>query len=129
MARSFRDRHREETYKALALIAMAALKAVFILNGGAAIALLAFLGREAAQRLDMRLPMILFVTGVCLAAFAHVGAYLAQLALYNETLDEAGTTPMWRRHDKYLWATVVLAVLSIAVFGWGAISAALRFQN
>jgi hypothetical protein len=116
--------HLQETFKALSPIALAALKAVYLLNGGAAVALLAFLGHAASegQRLDLRWPMGLFLTGVFLAALAHVGAYLTQLALYNETLKE-GRVPTALLHSRWLWATVTVAVLSLVVFFCGSMIA------
>ncbi len=127
MSNDIRDQHLIETYKALMPLSAAALKTVLLLNGGAAVALLAFLEKAAAEHLDMRRPMTIFVLGVVLAAVAHVGAYLTQLALYNESLPGANT-PRWRRHGNFLWSSVLVVVLSIVAFCWGALSAVHRFH-
>jgi hypothetical protein len=127
---AFRDQHLIETYKSLVPIAVGALRAVMLLNGGAAVALLAFLGSvvrggPSAPHLDMRWPMGLFVVGVALAGVAHVTSYITQLALYNESL--LGSVPPWRLHFPWLWGSIIAVALSMAAFIWGAMSAVMRF--
>jgi len=45
-----KDWHKEETYKSLILIGLSALKFVLLANGGAAVAILAFIGKVYSPR-------------------------------------------------------------------------------
>jgi hypothetical protein len=128
---SFKEQHLVETYRSLVPIAQQALKMVMLLNGGAAVALLAFLGSvtsrgKPAPHLDMRWPMGIFLAGVFLAGLAHVGAYMTQLALYNESLPGA-SVPSWRRHAPLLYVTIGIVVASLLAFMWGGFTAVARF--
>jgi hypothetical protein len=120
---SFDDKHREETYKALITLATGVLKMALGLNGAAVIALLAFV-RDPGPHSNINRPIIIFVIGIVLAALAHVGAYLTQLVLFNESMGRA-VPP---RHEWYLWISVGMVILSVAAFCWGAISAAHRIH-
>jgi hypothetical protein len=50
------DFHPEETFKSLITISVEALKTLALVNGGAAVALLAYLGNLAARTPAVRLP-------------------------------------------------------------------------
>jgi len=110
-----------ETLKSLVQISVEGLKLLALLNGGAVVALLAYLGNIAGKSVapNMRLPIVLFVVGLCLDGFAFAGSYLTQLWLYNER----------GSHRYFLWSTFALAILSLGFFGAGAYAAAVRFPS
>lgn len=122
--------HAIETYKSLIQISVQGLKLLAVLNGGATVALLAYLGNVAGKRMpvpDMRLPMACYVVGLAFCGFAFVASYLTQLVLYNETV--GNPVPRWLgRHSRWLWAAIVLVVLSLSAFSIGSIVAAYRFR-
>ncbi len=64
-----RDFHPEETYKSLITISVEALKLVALINGGAAVAILVYLGNLASRSGDTHPPnmawaLICFATGL-----------------------------------------------------------------
>lgn len=76
--------HGIETYKSLIQLGTFGLKFVQIVNGGGAIALLAYLGDVTSSghpAPDLTWPMALFVGGLILGGSAAVTAYLMQLRL------------------------------------------------
>jgi len=85
------DFHPEETYKSLITITIEVLKTLALVNGGAAVALLAYLGnltsREPARSLpNMTWALVSFAFGLFVTVIAFIVAYLTQLQLYNEDL-------------------------------------------
>ena len=104
------------------------LKALLLLNGGACIALLAFIsstigtrviGREAAFILSARQALVYFAIGAGLSVVTCIFAYLANQA-YSSHLRNAAEYP---RHWTYghLWtrAGLVTTVGSLALFFFG----------
>jgi hypothetical protein len=80
----FEKEHGIETFRSLITIAVAALQTLVLLNGGALVALLAFLGQlenraEFAGRVGR--PAAFFIAGLVLAAAAFISAYVTQLLL------------------------------------------------
>jgi hypothetical protein len=117
--------HAMETYRSLVTISIEALKIFVLLNGGAIVALLAYLGQVDA-RVELAWlvaqPLRAFVVGLVLGALGFVGSYLTQLSLYNES---AHGKP--QRHHHFLWATVILGLTSIAAFACGAFATIAAF--
>lgn len=116
------DWHAKETYKGLIRLSLSGLRFAIFANGGAAVALLAFLGKEGTAALSLegaRTTMALFIAGVVLGGLAHVTAYLTQLKLYGESACNARETGVLQ-HRTFLWVTVLLVVASIGVFAAGA---------
>lgn len=136
------DLHDEialETYRRLGDLGVNALKACYLLNGGAAIALLAFIPHvldplvnsttslatvPRALGLAGAISIFAFVVGVTIAAIAHGLAYMMQLSLHNERVVNAQP-----RHTLLLRTTIGLVFLSIAAFIVGACVMALAFIN
>lgn len=117
--------HAVETYKSLMQFSGGALKFVLLANGGAAIALLSFVGNlysKGGMPPDIRLAMILFVIGIVLGGVATVTAYMTQLILYNETLGQLNQDGP-RSHGFWLWLSIFLICLGVAVFGAGSLVA------
>ncbi len=78
------DPHREELFRAVIGFQQAALKAVYFLNGGAVVGVLAFVGScpEAAQYIYH--AMALWIGGLVLAAVATFFLSRAQFCFYSE---------------------------------------------
>ncbi len=68
-----------ETYKSMISVGTEALKALLLINGGAIVALLAYLG-QASGRLQLAAlaakPLTLFLGGLVAAALAFLGTYV-----------------------------------------------------
>ncbi|HEX9916238.1 MAG TPA: hypothetical protein VGB16_00745 [candidate division Zixibacteria bacterium] len=124
---SFNDEHAIETYKSLISISTEALKAFQWLNGGAVVALLAYIGQRPELAIPARCALTLFVVGLIAASAAFVTSYLTQLALYNEDIREEkyqGTS-----HVIWLWATLFIAIVSLACFSLGAFAGVRAFAQ
>lgn len=118
----FAHEHAIETFKSLVTLATDGLKTLVLINGGAVVALLAYLGQvhgdsDLAHRVAW--PMILFATGLVAAGAAFVTAYMTQLHLYQESAHDAAQDAP-ERHVDWLRVTIVLAFLSIISFAVGA---------
>jgi len=114
--------HQEETYRSLIQISLGGLRFAIFANGGAAVALLAFLGKESTAALSLgsvRNSMIFFITGVAIGGFAHVTAYLTQLRLYGESAHGKPHAGLLR-HVVFLYLTILLVAASIVTFATGA---------
>ena len=120
--------HWLETYKSLVTLSVEGFKFSALANGGASVALLAYLGNVAgkgATTPDMRFPMAAFLAGLLTCGFAIVFAYLTQLKLLNES--SQSSTPRLS-HGWLLWVAIILFVFSLAAFGIGAWQAVVRFR-
>jgi len=121
--------HWLETYKSLITLAVESFKFAALANGGAAVALLAYLGNVAAKNgsaMDMRCPMGCFLTGLTACGVSMVFAYLTQLKL----LGEIGRTDRPAlSHGWFLWLTILLFICSLAAFGVGSWQAVIRFHS
>ncbi len=129
MTSDFQTEHAIETYKSLVQISVAGLKLLALLNGGAAVALLAYLGNIAGKGVaapDVRFSMGSYLVGLVLCGLAFAASYLTQLRLYNESIGASGSGT--GRHQLWLWAAMILALLSLAAFAIGSYSAALRLR-
>jgi hypothetical protein len=82
--------HIEETFKGLIALSIELLKALLLINGGAAVAILAYLGNLAshaspvAHLPNMRYALLYFAGGVFATALAFIAAYFTQYRLYFE---------------------------------------------
>ena len=118
----FREDHLVETYKSLVLISIEGLKALLLINGGAVVALLAFLGQSSlGPAIAPRAwePNAWFLAGTAFATTAFLGSYATQFALYNERVPTNYRGP---RHMSFLFCTVACVVLSLGCFGAGSFS-------
>ena len=71
--------HWLETYKSLITLSIECFKFSALANGGAAVALLAYLGNIASATCfapDMRYPMLAFLIGLTLCGFAMLFGYI-----------------------------------------------------
>lgn len=116
-----------ETYKSMITLSVEGFKFCALANGGAAVALLAFLGNVASKGAsgpDMRAPMGAFLLGLVFCAIAVFFAYMTQFRLLRE-LFAGGQLAV--RHPVLLWMSAAAYVLSIAAFSAGAVLAVIRF--
>ena len=120
--------HWLETYKSLVTLSVEGFKFIAIANGGAAVALLAYLGNVAGKggaTPDMRCPMAAFLAGLLACGLAILFAYLTQLKLLNES--GQSSTPRLS-HAWLLWGAILFFLCSLASFGIGAWQAVIRFR-
>jgi hypothetical protein len=120
--------HAVETFKSLVQISLEGLKLLALFNGGAAVALLAYLGNVAGKGMpvpNMRLPMVCYVVGLIACGLAFFFGYLTQFRLYNESM---GWSPQ-RQHVKHQVAGIIFALLSLVAFSVGSCVAAWRFSS
>lgn len=128
MPRDLMSDHWLETYKSLVTLSIEGFKFSALINGGAAVALLAYLGNVSCKITslpDMRCPMMAFLAGLALCGFAMLGAYLTQLKLLNEI--GRSEKPVMH-HSWLLWGAIGLFALSLFAFGVGAWQAVIRFR-
>lgn len=124
------DWHAQETYKGLIEISLSGLRFSIFSNGGAALALLAFLGQASVTAISLaaaKQAIAIFIIGVALGGAAHVTSYLTQLQLYGESALGSPEKGLFR-HRNLLYLTVFLVALSIVAFAVGALSGVSAIQ-
>ena len=122
------DWHQQETYKSLMLYGNNVVKFVLLVNGGAVIALLTFLGnflKKSEASIDMAWPMGCYLLGIILGGVANMTAYQTQLALYNEGMGNN----LRLEHTIWLNITIILVTIGIALFGAGSILSHLELRS
>lgn len=115
----------EVTYKSLVTVATEGFKFLALANGGAAVAILVYLGDIAGKNApvpDMRCAMLSFLLGLFFCGAAMLFAYLTQLKRLNNIVDGKDTRGDWR-----LVVSLVFAVLSLFAFGLGSLLAVTSF--
>jgi hypothetical protein len=128
MATDISNQHWIETYQSLISLSIEGFKFAALANGGAAVALLAYLGNVAGKGTsapDMRCAMAAFLAGLTACGLAMLFAYLTQLKLLNESRD-AGRPKL--SHGWLLWCAIVLFLCSLVFFGVGSWQAVIRFR-
>ena len=104
------------------------VKFVLLVNGGAVIALLTFLGNFLKTNqvgVDMAWPMGCYLLGIILGGIANMTAYQTQLALYNEGMGNN----LKHGHSTWLIMTIILVTLGIILFGVGSILALIELRS
>jgi hypothetical protein len=126
-----------EEFKATIQAGQAALKSAILINGGASVAILAFIGNLATSEKSKALIPILscslayFVFGTLVAAMASGGAYLSQAA-YSKVNQEETTeaTERWKKRGKaFQYTTIIFVIASYILFGLGALLTYKTFLN
>lgn len=128
MSTDVTNQHWIETYKSLITLSVEGFKFSALANGGAAVALLAYLGNVAGKGADvpdMRFAMAAFLAGLTACGVAMLCAYLTQLKLFNEP--PVGERPKLS-HGWLLWSAIFLFACSLVFFGVGSWQAVLRFR-
>ena len=86
LERQFQHEFKLEEYRALLESGATAIKSAFILNGGAAIAFLAYAADAENLSIWATMSMYLFCSGGLLAALSHAARHMAQYNFYyNDT--------------------------------------------
>jgi hypothetical protein len=121
------DWHLQETYKSLITISVEALKLLALANGGAAVAILTYLGSSSAAHWagDTGFPkvgwaLVCYGVGLFLSQCGFLLNYLTYLKLYDEVIYS------WpgQRHRWFLYSGMGVAGLSGIAFLIGCIFAA-----
>ena len=129
MAGDFNQERLTETYKSLITLSTEAFRYLALINGGAVVALLAYLGnvtKAGSCPPDLSAPLLWFLGGLVSCGAAMAFAYVTQLRLLNELLN-AGKLPT--HHPLFLWAAMGTYLASLACFSYGAWVAVGAFQN
>ena len=118
--------HIAETYRGLVTLSVEALKILGLINGGAAVALLAYAGnnRLGAPPSEFKPALFWYCGGVVAIALAFVVAYLTQLRLYTEERLKVSGVNVPERHSIGIAVAVVLALGAAATFVFGCLSTA-----
>jgi hypothetical protein len=115
--------HQLEMFKSVVDTGQTAIKSAILINGGAAVALLAFLGnlltKDAPQGVvfpidDISFAMLIFVIGVGCAGGASALGYLTQRAYHAEMPKIGGALNV---------VALLAGLSSIAAFFWGGVEA------
>lgn len=109
--------HTAETFKGLCTLATEALKFLALINGGGAIAVVAY-GLGHVPMTALKFVMAGFLIGIVFTAIAYVLAYLTQLKLFNESSDRKSWGP---QHERILGATVISGVVALCAFTYGCL--------
>jgi len=119
-----------------------ALKGLFLANGAAAIAMLAFLGNIMARAGTLgdetRLatvfarPLVLFAFGTIASIVAAFAAYIAQ-TFYTHGSGAQGVAPQFAKMNRLgnvaRRTCVVVGIMAAALFIWGLASASVQFDG
>lgn len=129
MNASVNEQHWLETYKSLITLSIEGFKFSALTNGGAAVALLAYLGNVTGKCFhapDMRISMAAFLIGLTSCGAAMVFSYLTQLRILEEGRQDQTSAIV--RHTWFLWAAMVCFFASLCAFGVGSWQAVVRFH-
>lgn len=120
--------HKEETYKSLIHYGTSAIKFVFIVNSGAILAMLTFLGNLIKNNVifsnDIKYSMYYFIGGLIASGIATFFAYFTQLKLYE-----------FPEENNYVWFLrlsmffVVLGMLSFILGSFSSINLLIAFNQ
>lgn len=122
------DSHWIETYRSLVTLSIEGFKFAALANGGAAVALLAYLGNAAgkgSRAPDVSCAMAAFLAGLVACGLALLFAYFTQLKLLNESRD--GVRPKFS-HDWLLWSAIASFSFSLVSFAFGSYQAVIAFR-
>lgn len=121
--------HLQETYKSLITISVECLKMLALINGGAAVAILTYLGNLVGHSSNQHsiniTPAILwYCWGLLATVVAFMFSYWVQLRLYHEERDSQAAQQVRRWHQLVLWGAMGLAIFAAVAFGVGCWKAA-----
>jgi hypothetical protein len=119
--------HASETFRSLVAISIEGLRTLVLLNGGAIVALIAYLGQiesRASVATGVGSSLGWFVAGLVAGVVGFFGAYLTQLSLYNESV--LGSN---QRHHWALWGTFAVCGFSVVAFVLGAFAIIAHFTK
>lgn len=113
----------DEHFKLAVDLSKEALKAVFLLNAGAATALIALMDKTNSHY-NYSLAIIFFGVGVLLSTASFCLAYFSQLWYANHRMsaderDPSAANKHYRRHSIYQTLAIVSTVLAVVVASIG----------
>jgi hypothetical protein len=115
------DTKANEIFKSMVGIATEGLKALLLVNGGAVVALLTFVGNsETVAAGQFAVPAAAFLTGLVLCVIAFCSAYATQFHLYNEQPPEPKFPA--RSHMRFFKWTALFVATSLIAFSVGAMT-------
>ena len=122
--------HNLEMMRATNTAGQSALRTSFLMNGGASVAILTFVGHLATSTPD-KVPLLapsleIFVSGVLFAAFASGATYLAQLSYARWSYAQwSHAGKRWAKTIGCVLNTmaIVFGFVSYVFFAWGACKA------
>ncbi len=113
---------KSKEFDAVISFAQTALKVPILINGGAAIAILALVGniwKENRLTVDLAGSLLFFSIGVLIAAIGSGAAYLAQL-LFLRVRGTEEDKAMESKAEKWQLAAIILVMISYILFMFGA---------
>lgn len=118
----FNEAHKVETYKSVLTIGLEVLRALILVNGGAAAGMVATLDklRTVITAGALQCAMLYFVVGLIAAVAAGCAGYFTQYTLHevNMQRETAVSVRVFRN------TAIVLSLVSLACFSAGALTAA-----
>lgn len=115
-----------ESYKALVTLSVEAFRYLALINGGAVVALLAYLGNVEGNNVpDLGTALLWFIGGLVACGIAMAFAYFTQLRLFNDLLL---TGKFSTGHKATLWLAILAYITSLSSFSYGAWLAIQAFQ-
>jgi hypothetical protein len=124
------DWHLTETYKSLITLTVEALKMLALVNGGAAIAILTYVGNLAVRQPPptnlphIKCALLCYCGGVAASTLAFIFAYGTQLRLFIEERDRRGGPNRRMLHWIGVTIGILLALVAAGAFGAGCLYAA-----
>jgi hypothetical protein len=128
-----------EMFKAIIESGREAIKAVMIMNGAAAVAVLGYLANGAAtgspDRRGMAVAVLLYALGVFSGGAAYAARYFSQYfygeasELYDTPGKEQLRTNYWNWADRWRWATVGTVMLAGALFLAGCVTCYITLRS
>jgi hypothetical protein len=124
---NFNEEAHLEQFKSLMQVSVLALRSAMIINGGAALALLTFLGnlKENTGMLQFICALKFYIVGVALAALATGISYLAQYRYLQELKNDSAND----KGQYITYITIALVFISYAAFIVGGIEASSGFNE
>lgn len=122
-----------EIYKGMIALSIEAFKVSALANGGAAVALLAYLGdsKEPALAVAMQVPMFCFLMGLVFCALSILFSYFNHRNLARELDPNPSVAPKPNpcARQLQLAAAVSFFVISLIMFVLGATVAVMKYAN
>jgi hypothetical protein len=122
-------------YQQVNMQGQAAMKAALLINGGASVAMLAFIGTAMNRGTDNILllklcfSMLMFIAGVLSVAFAMGVAYLAGFADASETDTDQSDKKTFKWWSILNTVAIILTVIGYIWFITGSLNAYCAFTN
>ncbi len=118
----FDKTHKVETFKSILTISMEVMKALILINGGAAAGMVATLDklRLVITAGALQGAMVCFVLGLISAVLAGCGGYFTQYAMHEKNMGREIAIG-W---DRWRKGTIAICMISLAFFSAGALTAA-----